>query len=524
MSVDSLEFEDTETGERSRLLKRSISYIPLLGERNGKSHLENNPFSHQTSPITKREIAKRVVVALTLFPFRLVIGILITLFAFLVAKLALSGLPTEKYDSITAPPLTGWRRWLASLICPIFRAVLFCLGFHWISVRGRPASLEEAPITVANHSSGLVDGIIFFSYAKLAETAYLDNPVLRAFVVATECVLVDRTNKESRARAKQALRDRARDHRYRHTMVFPEGTCTNGAVLVQFKVGAFSAGVPVQPVALRYTFKNHDPSFTTPMTNLTYMLGLMLQWYNTLEINYLPVYHPSAAELENPTLYAQGVRETMARFLQVPVTMHAAEDCSLIIAAHEMDLPVETANVGWQLVRKNLAYVTVNQALSVLKNFRDLDTKGTGQIDFDTFATGIQNQPEGVKLSEEELLKIFDLMDTRDRGLIDFAEYFCGVAVLTGYGTEEMASSHKMVFDVMSRGKSHFSKSEFNDLIVKALPTSTTDRLREFFEDADRDRDGLVNRDEFIQFAIRHDDVAMDLNRLLVGGPLMQLS
>ena len=30
--------------------------------------------------------------------------------------------------------------------------------------------------------------------------------------------------------------------------IFPEGTCTNGTVLINFKAGAFNPGVPVQPV------------------------------------------------------------------------------------------------------------------------------------------------------------------------------------------------------------------------------------------------------------------------------------
>ena len=36
----------------------------------------------------------------------------------------------------------------------IARAMLFCMGFHWVKVKGKLSSSEEAPIlTVAPHSS-----------------------------------------------------------------------------------------------------------------------------------------------------------------------------------------------------------------------------------------------------------------------------------------------------------------------------------------------------------------------------------
>lgn len=40
--------------------------------------------------------------------------------------------------------------------------------------------------------------------------------------------------------------------------LFPEGTTTNGTYLLNFKVGAFKPGLPVQPVHLNY----YDPLFS----------------------------------------------------------------------------------------------------------------------------------------------------------------------------------------------------------------------------------------------------------------------
>ena len=38
----------------------------------------------------------------------------------------------------------------------------------------------------------------------------------------------------------------------RPMLLFPEGTTTSGRCLLPFKTGAFLAGLPVQPVILRY--------------------------------------------------------------------------------------------------------------------------------------------------------------------------------------------------------------------------------------------------------------------------------
>lgn len=44
----------------------------------------------------------------------------------------------------------------------------------------------------------------------------------------------------------------ARGKGYRPVVLFPEGTTTNNRYLLPFATGAFVAGVPVQPVVIKY--------------------------------------------------------------------------------------------------------------------------------------------------------------------------------------------------------------------------------------------------------------------------------
>ncbi|MEQ2199570.1 hypothetical protein XENOCAPTIV_003344 [Xenoophorus captivus] len=115
-----------------------------------------------------------------------------------IARLRLAGLSKEE----RARPVTGWRSWLFHpVVWLLSRAVFFSLGFLWVKVKGRRADLKDAPVlVVAPHSS------------------FLDMLVLCPTQLAT---VVSRSENTS----------------------------------LPVIGGAFLAGVPVQPVLLRYPNK-----------------------------------------------------------------------------------------------------------------------------------------------------------------------------------------------------------------------------------------------------------------------------
>merc|ERR550532_92728 len=96
-------------------------------------------------------------------------------------------------------------------------------------------------------------------------------------------------------------------------LVFPEGTTHNSKVLITFKDGASSPGLPVQPAVLRYKFKHCDPTwvFTGP-GSLMLFFKLMCQFYNMLEIEYLPVHNPTEEEKKDPFKFARNVQIEIA--------------------------------------------------------------------------------------------------------------------------------------------------------------------------------------------------------------------
>lgn len=111
-------------------------------------------------------------------------------------------------------------------------------------------------------------------------------------------------------------------------LVFPEATLTNNSCLISFKAGAFSAGLPVQPMVLNYVFRNCDPTwvFDSTLDIFLQLYHIACQFRNVLQVSYLDVHVPTEEERNDPTLFARHVRAEMAKALGVGTSPHAFED------------------------------------------------------------------------------------------------------------------------------------------------------------------------------------------------------
>jgi hypothetical protein len=110
-------------------------------------------------------------------------------------------------------------------------------------------------------------------------------------------------------------------------VIFPEGTTTNNKYLLKFKRGAFQPLKPVQPVLLRYSFSNFDPSYLR--TTFGHLLAMMCQLYNSLSVEWMEPMKPSrtvdlfaspADRMLAVDQFADEVCSAMAARLRVPVS------------------------------------------------------------------------------------------------------------------------------------------------------------------------------------------------------------
>lgn len=156
---------------------------------------------------------------------------------------------------------------------------------------------------------------------------------------ALQTITVERTNHDSRHAVRQTIETRARGPGWPRILIFPEATCTNGTALINFKTGPFSPGQPVQPVICTFPHRHFHPAWISGTSGMRILYRLCCQFVNHCEVEFLPRYVPSDAEVASPHLFANNVRRVMAEAMRVPMTSHSYDDVRLQIHAARIGVP-----------------------------------------------------------------------------------------------------------------------------------------------------------------------------------------
>lgn len=368
--------------------------------------------------------AQLLLMSLTLFPVRLLLAVLMMLLAWPLALLASLG--PEDQEPPTNPAL--WRKVVDILLKALMRTMWFAGGFHRVSVKGHRAPPTEAAIlTLAPHSSyfdAIPVTMTMSSIVMKAESR--DIPIWGTLIKYIRPVFVSRSDQDSRRKTVEEIKRRAQSKgKWPQIMIFPEGTCTNRTCLITFKPGAFIPGVPVQPVVLRYPNKLDTITWTWQGPGALEILWLTLcQLHSRVEIEFLPVYHPSEEERNDPALYANNVRHLMAEALGVPVTDYTFEDCQLALAEGQLRLPEDTCLLEFARLVRSLG-------LKPEKLEKELDTysdsakkRGPVKMRLPEFAAFL-GVPESQALRD-----LFSLFDEGNNGEMDLREYVVALSVV----------------------------------------------------------------------------------------------
>jgi lysophosphatidylcholine acyltransferase/lyso-PAF acetyltransferase len=161
------------------------------------SEIDIDPFKHRLT-MTTLEWLRTYVLAILLIPIRVVLILVTLLLADIVASVALFNLSEELK---TEKPIAPYWRKLAQKIAAFLgrTSVRFC-GFS-VTVKGKMASAEEAPILVAAPHSGFFDAFVLF----WSKTPYLVSreenrklPVLGKCIELSQSINVKREDPNSR--------------------------------------------------------------------------------------------------------------------------------------------------------------------------------------------------------------------------------------------------------------------------------------------------------------------------------------
>ncbi|XP_022707718.1 lysophosphatidylcholine acyltransferase 1-like isoform X2 [Varroa jacobsoni] len=285
-----------------------------------------NPFYFRVH-LTAADKIKVAFMTVLIFPLRV---LLVLFFLFLTWLGCFVGLLGYSEQELESKPIQGWRReWREKVRTMVFWA--FRTFLLRVELRGERARPTEAPILVAGPHSSFYDFVTVIANSPVPSAVIRDETgtvVISTILRFIQPVFVKRSSKESRQTTLSEIKNRATSQEpWSQIVIFPEGTCSNGSVLLKFKQGAFSAGVPVQPVLIRYPNKLNTLTWTWDGPSALKTMWLTTcQWQTRMVIEYLPVYRPSAAECKDPGLFAYNVRQLMAAALGVGTTEFGYDD------------------------------------------------------------------------------------------------------------------------------------------------------------------------------------------------------
>eukprot|EP00792_Barthelona_sp_PAP020_P012413 TRINITY_DN7083_c0_g1_i1.p1 TRINITY_DN7083_c0_g1~~TRINITY_DN7083_c0_g1_i1.p1 ORF type:complete len:357 (+),score=86.83 TRINITY_DN7083_c0_g1_i1:253-1323(+) len=269
------------------------------------------PFIHHQQRTNFYSIFKTVVFGVTLYPIRFACANLLIVIGWFLTWLVSLGC-----DDPSNPIFIRRRPFIKFIATTLCRLILQACGFLWISVPNRlPHGPSGETYTIVSNHVGWAD--IFVLATKvfpsfLAKSGVRDYPFIGLLAKMWGCYFINRDDPAAKNLLIDEIRKRSTRIGWSPLAIFPEGTTTNGFQLIKFKKGAFVSGAPVQPVILKYPFKHTNIAWDT-IHGMHSMFLAMTQFYNRCSVVFLPIYYPSEEEKQDPFLYAENVRQYMAR-------------------------------------------------------------------------------------------------------------------------------------------------------------------------------------------------------------------
>lgn len=71
----------------------------------------------------------------------------------------------------------------------------------------------------------------------------------------------------------------------------------------------------------------------------------------------MPVYNPKQEEKKDAQLYANNVRDAIAKKLNLPTTNHSFEDCRLMVRSRKRKFPMETGLIEYDEIKAKFKLV-----------------------------------------------------------------------------------------------------------------------------------------------------------------------
>ncbi|CAF0706534.1 unnamed protein product [Brachionus calyciflorus] len=468
-----------------------------------------NPFVHspKLNPCEKFQL---IIGGILLLPIRLIMISFTVFLAIIFGFVMTIGLSQE---DLQHKPLNGWRKRARGILRFLGRALAFFFGFHSIKKFGQRSTRQQCTIFVAAPHTSYFDAFLFFILGLPTAISRAENgnlPIIGRVVRAVQPILVNREDAKDKNKTTNNIILRADPQGdWPQLLIFPEGTTTNGNCLITFKPGAFSPGLAVQPVLVKY--KNRINTITWTWQGYSaYKVTLLTlcQFNNNMEVHYLPVYEPNDTEKENKILFANNVRAEMARHLKVATTNHSYEDCQLMIQAKKLNLPFESAIIEFFQIKKKLN-INFENCDSLLKDFAQYARKNDGKMTLKEFCNYLHLD------ENDETTKVFDLYDRNKDGKIDFREFLIGLSLISRPSNNK--ENIKQAFDSFtSVDENEILRMDGFKSFMHAIDSSISDEeTKHLFEKIDYKKAGSITFDECYSYLNKSSKYSKYVDKLL---------
>ncbi|KAL5727774.1 hypothetical protein ACHQM5_000929 [Ranunculus cassubicifolius] len=444
-----------------------------------------NPFRNQTPYIDNLYEWFKTIICIPIALIRLVVFGLSLAVGFIVTKIALYRWKDKQN------PMSSWRCRLLWVTRFCSRCILFSFGYHWIRRKGRPAKRELAPIVVSNHVSYIEP--IFFFYELfptiVASESHDSIPFVGTIIRAMQVIYVNRFSSASRKDAVNEIKRKAACDRFPRLLLFPEGTTTNGRVIISFALGAFIPGYPIQPVVVRYPHLHFDQSWGDISLGRL-MFRMFTQFHNFMEVEYLPVISPLEKKKESVAHFAARTSFAIANALNVVQTSHSFGDLMLLTKAAESKQEKPSNYMVEMAKAESVLNITSLEAVEFLETFLAMNPNRSGYVRIHDFLRTLRLKK--CPLTE----KIFKFLDLEKCGSVNFRQFLFGSAHIMKqplfWPACELAFTECDV-----RGSGFISKQELSEYIQLVISGMSTEEMMELFNLFDVDGDGNISKDDF---------------------------
>ena len=441
-------------------IRRKLSIFQTMNNVQTK---KENPFQYEGKEVTLTQRAVLSIGSVTLLPLRVLLFLSALVSANICSNICIFGISNK---DLQAKPLPTWRRTLLYYtLRPCIRVVLFSLGFIYIEEDG----LENinnpcrGGIVISNHVSFIEPFYYMYKFmaAPIAAGEHLKIPLLGTVVKAIQTITVNRKDPKSKSNVIQSMKDRAQENSgWPQILIFPEGTCTNGKLLITFKSGAFIPAAPIQPCVITYPRSSGIFGYDLPvnpswvhggLSQLEIIFRVLSNPFTRLQVQFLPVIQPlndseiaekqvdrkSAANAARK--YGHRVRNAMCNALGVHASSHSVEDVWLQKEALDNHMPANAGVVEFKKVER-MFHVNIATIKKFQERFAKMDKDKNGTVSLEEFISiytstsddgdNNNNNNNNNNVHQPELESLFHLLDENDDGEIDFQEYLVGLALL----------------------------------------------------------------------------------------------